>query len=122
MKEMIDFINDVWDCYFKEEFGTKLKNIEISKDLENEVILMILNLSTEKSKHKAKNWRQPLVLFFRFGLMGFPKLTLREIGEMLHLTTERIRQIEGKALRRLKHPSRSRFLREIIKEKLSLIS
>ena len=119
---MIDFIHAVFGGYFEEKFNAKLESIEISKELENQIVLMILNLSIEKSKYKAKNWRQPLVLFFRFGLMGFPKLTLKEIGDMLNLTGARIRQIECKALRKLRHPSRSRFLREAIKEELGLIS
>ena len=39
-------------------------------------------------------------------------LTLEEVGKTFHVTRERIRQIEAKALRKLRHPSRSKKLRE----------
>ena len=58
--------------------------------------------------------REEGVLRLRFGLDdGVPK-TLEEIGEAFGVTRERIRQIEAKALRKLKHPSRSRRLREFM--------
>jgi RNA polymerase primary sigma factor len=40
--------------------------------------------------------------------------TLEEVGQQLSVTRERIRQIEAKAIRKLKHPSRSRILRSFI--------
>lgn len=46
----------------------------------------------------------------RFGLNGRSPLSLKEIGDQYHLTKERIRQIEKKAIKRLQHPSRSRRL------------
>ena len=46
------------------------------------------------------------VLRCRFGLNGKESMSLKEVGDVFHLTKERIRQIEKKALRRLKHPTR----------------
>jgi RNA polymerase primary sigma factor len=47
----------------------------------------------------------------RFGLGGADTYTLREVGEKLGVTRERIRQIEGKALKKLRHPRYRRKLR-----------
>lgn len=61
--------------------------------------------------------KQILVLILRYGLYdrrGY-RLTLRQVGDELHYTHEHIRQIEKKALRRLRHPIRSKFLRKYIK-------
>jgi RNA polymerase primary sigma factor len=55
--------------------------------------------------------RQQEVLRLRFGLGGGQAHTLDEVGRIMGVTRERIRQIEEKALRRLRHPSRSRILR-----------
>jgi len=56
--------------------------------------------------------RERRVVELRFGLEGDKLYTLSEIGAELGVTRERIRQIETKALRKLRHPSRSRRLRE----------
>ncbi len=55
--------------------------------------------------------REARILRLRFGLQDGYSYTLKEVGEKLGLTRERIRQIESEALRRLRHPSRSRKLR-----------
>jgi RNA polymerase primary sigma factor len=52
----------------------------------------------------------------RFGIGGDVPHTLEEVGLEFDVTRERIRQIEGKAIRKLKHPSRSRWLREFIEK------
>ena len=58
--------------------------------------------------------REERVLRKRFGI-GLPTdYTLEEIGKEFSVTTERIRQIEAKALRKLKHPSRARKLRSFL--------
>ena len=60
--------------------------------------------------------REEQVLRLRFGLDdGSPK-TLEEVGQMFGVTRERIRQIEVKALRKLRHPSRSRKLKDFLNE------
>lgn len=61
--------------------------------------------------------RERTVLAIRYGLdSGKPK-TLRDTGAAFGVTTERIRQIEAKALRKLRHPSRSKALEVFVEEK-----
>jgi RNA polymerase primary sigma factor len=55
--------------------------------------------------------REARILRLRFGLQDGHAYTLKEVGAKFGLTRERIRQIERQALRRLRHPSRSRYLR-----------
>jgi len=50
----------------------------------------------------------------RFGLEDGTERTLEEVGENFQVTRERIRQIEAKALRKMRHPSRSRRLRAFL--------
>jgi RNA polymerase primary sigma factor len=58
--------------------------------------------------------REARILRLRFGLGEDRPYTLEEVGHKFGLTRERIRQIEGKALRRLRHPRRARLLREYL--------
>lgn len=58
--------------------------------------------------------REARILRLRFGLENGRAYTLEEVGEKFGLTRERIRQIEGKALRRLRHPLRARQLKEYL--------
>jgi len=58
--------------------------------------------------------REARVLRLRFGLDNDGPYTLEEVGQKFGLTRERIRQIEGKALRRLRHPCRARVLRDYL--------
>jgi RNA polymerase primary sigma factor len=58
--------------------------------------------------------REARVLRMRFGLDTGVPYTLEEVGEKFGLTRERIRQIEGKALRRLRHPRRARQLKDYL--------
>ena len=55
--------------------------------------------------------READVIRLYYGLTGMPGMTLEEIGERFELTRERVRQIKEKAIRRLKHTSRSKILR-----------
>lgn len=58
--------------------------------------------------------RESRILRLRFGLENGHTYTLEEVGQKFGLTRERIRQIEGKALRRLRHPRRARQLKEYL--------
>jgi len=58
--------------------------------------------------------RERKVIELRFGLADGKERTLEEVGTEFKVTRERIRQIEAKALRKLRHPTRSRILREYI--------
>jgi RNA polymerase primary sigma factor len=58
--------------------------------------------------------REARIIRLRFGLDNDRPYTLEEVGQKFGLTRERIRQIEGKALRRLRHPCRSRLLKDYV--------
>ena len=58
--------------------------------------------------------REEKVLKLRFGLEDGRQRTLEEVGKEFNVTRERIRQIEAKALRKLKHPSRSKKLKDAL--------
>lgn len=60
--------------------------------------------------------REQKVLRLRFGLDDGRARTLEEVGKEFNVTRERIRQIEAKALRKLRHPSRSRKLKDFLEE------
>ena len=60
------------------------------------------------------NAREERILRMRFGIGMNKDHTLEEVGQQFWVTRERIRQIEAKALRKLKHPSRSRILRSFL--------
>ena len=60
------------------------------------------------------NPREERILRMRFGIGMNTDHTLEEVGQQFALTRERIRQIEAKALRKLKHPTRSRILRTFL--------
>lgn len=93
-----DFIKDERNLS-PEEFATN----EMLKDEISEVLLTL----TE---------REEKVVRLRFGLEDGKTRTLEEVGQMFGVTRERIRQIEAKALRKLRHPSRSRRLRDYMTE------
>ena len=63
---------------------------------------------------KSLNHRERQVLEMRFGLKDGQSHTLEEVGQAFGVTRERIRQIEAKALRKLRHPLRSRKLRDYL--------
>ena len=58
--------------------------------------------------------REEKVLKMRFGIGEASHRTLEEVGQDFDVTRERIRQIEAKALRKLRHPSRSKLLKSFV--------
>ncbi|MBU1042961.1 MAG: RNA polymerase sigma factor RpoD [Candidatus Omnitrophica bacterium] len=63
--------------------------------------------------------REKKVLVLRFGIKdGYPR-TLEEVGKIFNVTRERVRQIEAKALRKLRHPTRSKKLRDFLEITMS---
>lgn len=92
---LIDFIND--DTYL------------VDKDLYNSY--------AHKDIYKVLNELEPReqrVIELRFGLIDGRARTLEEVGKEYHLTRERIRQIEAKALKKLRHPKRRDILKEYL--------
>src|ERR1700740_1975031 len=74
-----------------------------------------LNLKEQTSSVlKTLTPREEKVIKMRFGLNDGSEHTLEEVGQSFAVTRERIRQIEAKALRKLRHPSRSRKLRGVL--------
>ena len=65
---------------------------------------------------KSLTPREERVLTLRFGLEDGQARTLEELGKEFNVTRERIRQIEAKALRKLRHPSRAKRLRDYLEE------
>lgn len=91
-----DFIKDERNVS-PEEFATN----EMLKDEISEVL-------------KTLTEREEKVIRLRFGLEDGKSRTLEEVGQLFGVTRERIRQIEAKALRKLRHPSRSRKLKDYL--------
>ena len=87
-------------------------NVEVPADaatytLLYEQLMEVLSTLTE---------REQKVLRLRFGLDDGRPRTLEEVGRQFNVTRERIRQIEAKALRKLRHPSRSKVLKDYLDE------
>jgi RNA polymerase primary sigma factor len=93
-----DFIPDPRNMS-PEDYATN----ELLKDEISEVLLTL----TE---------REEKVIRLRFGLEDGKSRTLEEVGQLFGVTRERIRQIEAKALRKLRHPSRSRKLKDYMSD------
>ena len=83
---------------------------QIPVDAATEKLLhdQLMNVINQLSEREQK------VLQLRFGLLDGKPRTLEEVGKEFNVTRERIRQIEAKALRKLRHPSRSRQLKDYL--------
>lgn len=95
--------NNMYEVYSAEEHFSPDDNL-LSKSLLLEI---------ERSLHTLTT-READVVRLYFGLSGEHPLTLEEIGGVFDLTRERVRQIKEKALRRMKHASRSKILRSYL--------
>lgn len=96
-----------------EKQETELEDMLVDEDgivVEDEVEQHILSEDIRAVVSTLKP-REQQVLNLRFGLIDGKELTLEQIGSIMNLTRERIRQIESKALRKLRHPSRSRKIK-----------
>ena len=92
--------------FIKDEHNMSPEEYATNEMLKDEISDVLLTLTEREEK----------VIRLRFGLEDGKPRTLEEVGQMFGVTRERIRQIEAKALRKLRHPSRSRKLRDFMEE------
>ena len=92
--------------FIKDESNMSPEEYAIYKLLRDEISEVLLTLTE----------REEQVLRLRFGLEDGTPRTLEEVGNMFGVTRERIRQIEAKALRKLRHPSRSKKLKDYLND------
>lgn len=90
---------------FVEDTNAATPAMSVTQDLLREDIIEVMASLAPRERD---------VLRLRFGLDDGRSRTLEEVGQLFGVTRERIRQIEAKALRKLRHPQRSRRLREYI--------
>ena len=88
--------------FIKDERNVSPEEYATNEMLKDEIASVLLTLTEREEK----------VIRLRFGLEDGKSRTLEEVGQMFGVTRERIRQIEAKALRKLRHPSRSRKLKD----------
>ena len=92
--------------FVKDERSMSPEEYTVHELLKDEISDVLLTLTE----------REEQVLRLRFGLDDGCSKTLEEVGQMFGVTRERIRQIEAKALRKLRHPSRSRKLKDFLND------
>jgi RNA polymerase primary sigma factor len=99
-----------------EEEDSLLGDFIEDKDVENPASQTAFRILQEQLQEVLETLppREQEVLKMRFGLEDGYSLTLEEVGLYFNVTRERIRQIEAKALRRLRHPKRSRRLKDYL--------
>ena len=90
--------------FIKDEHNMSPEEYATNELLKDEIDDILLTLTEREEK----------VIRLRFGLEDGKARTLEEVGQMFGVTRERIRQIEAKALRKLRHPSRSRKLKDYL--------
>ena len=101
-----------------EEEDSLLGDFIEDKDIENPASQTAFKILQEQLNDVLDSLppREQEVLKMRFGLDDGYSLTLEEVGLYFNVTRERIRQIEAKALRRLRHPKRSRRLKDYLEQ------
>ncbi|MBA7564650.1 RNA polymerase sigma factor RpoD [subsurface metagenome] len=101
-KELLDLsVDNFNELVYYTSITREKKKVEVTEDLIYETML-------------ALTPREQRVLQLRFGMLDSQAKTLEEVGREFNVTGERIRQIEAKALRKMRHPSRSRKLRDLL--------
>ena len=100
-----------------DQFGEGAKFIEDKRVVSPANAVVNLNLQEQTRKVLSTlTPREEKVLRMRFGIGEKSDHTLEEVGQNFDVTRERIRQIEAKALRKLRHPSRSKRLRGFVEK------
>ena len=96
--------------------STQLVNFLVDESIPEPVVAASKQLLREQVRNALQflSDRERQVLEMRFGLKDGKDHTLEEVGREFGVTRERIRQIEAKALRKLRHPSRSKMLRDYL--------
>ena len=89
------------------------ENFAFDIHIEDDIIYESLKEQLNEVLHTLPE-RERKVLEMRFGLNNLKQMTLEEVGKYYNVSRERIRQIEKKALRRLRHPHRASGLRDYI--------
>jgi RNA polymerase primary sigma factor len=92
--------------FIPDESNMSPEEYAINEVLKDDIALVLQTLTE----------REEEVLKLRFGLVDGTSRTLEEVGNIFNVTRERIRQIEAKALRKLRHPSKSRKLKEYLND------
>ncbi len=102
------------DTPFQNEEENSLMNVlkDPHEDSPDDVLMRESMKEDVKASLETLTERQRTVIEMYYGINGGSALTLNEIGEVFHLTRERIRQIKAKAIQRLGHKSRSNVLRQ----------
>ena len=99
----------------KEEYLCLNNAIGSEMDTPEEYVFKTLLQEDIESVLSTLSPRERDVLRLRYGLHDGRMKTLEEIGQIFNVTRERIRQIEAKALRKLRHPNRSEILKDYIR-------
>ena len=100
IEELVENEEEPADAFFFDDMLEEISQRELKQTLAS-----ILSTLTEKEQK---------VISMRYGLDDGEEKTLEEVGSEFNVTRERIRQIEAKALRKLRHPSRSKRLKDFI--------
>lgn len=83
-------------------------------DTEAQAIETVVSEELEKLINECLSEKEKDVIYRRFGMNGYSQHTLEEVGQVYNVTRERIRQIEDKAIKKLKNPKRIRKLRGLV--------
>lgn len=109
--QMYDILNSE-DCFPKDTgyFEDRIENIGITCNYDDYIFNKEVK-SIFKNVFSTLTERERIILTKRFGLDGEPPMTLEEVGKIFHVTRDRIRQIEAKAIRKLRNPTRSKYFK-----------